>query len=210
MRTIYLGLSRSKGKLKVGSLLIRWSELYHNFLEPKGWFDLYHSSHVFALHPPHALRPFEMVNHSAGSMVHWLSGPNFRKINHIVSLYKFNVNVDQYHKIKNKADLQCGDKYPFMENVGIVWVRLLYWAFKAAINNPFGTGAKMQKCSELILRNIILEFESFDDIRQGVFNMFGVMLSRDLDNIGVRDMQFIFDYCETKGYCQKVEGVQIV
>jgi hypothetical protein len=203
-RILYGGLSKPKAKWKIMATLIRWSEVYHSFFKPSGWFNLYHSSHVFAIHPAHKSRNFYMVNHSAGAMVHWLSEPNFIKINEITALYKFILTEDVYRKIKNAVDLQCGDAYPMMENVGIAYCRFILWAFEKKVKNPFGKGSLGQKCSEQFLRQVILQIVDWETLKFGVQTERGYELWQDIDLIGIRDMYEVFEWLSSKGYCYKV------
>lgn len=203
-RILYGGLSVPHKSWKIGATIIRWSEVYHSFKKPSGWFDLFFASHVFAVHPAHAARNFYMVNHAAGAMVHWLSQPNFEKINRVVALYKFILDEEVYRKIKNSAEYQSGDPYAMLENMGIAYARFMLWAFGTKVKNPFGKGSLTQKCSELFLRDVILGLVDWETLKTGVKIERGYELWQDIDLIGVRDMYEIFEWLSSKGYCYKV------
>lgn len=203
-RILYGGLSKPKSKWKMMATLIRWSEVYHSFKKPSGWFDLFFASHVFTVYPAYSKRNFYMVNHAAGAMIHWLSQPNFEKINEVVSLYRFTLDEAVYRKIRNSAEFQSGDPYAFSENFGIVYARFMLWAFEKKVKNPFGNGGRTQKCSELFLRHVILDLVDWETLKSGLEAERGYELWQDIDLIGVRDMYEVFEWLSSKGYCYKV------
>lgn len=202
-RVLYAGLSVPKKRYKIGSILIRWAEFQRN-KNPLSWFNLYHSSHVFSAHPAHQNRKFYMVNHASGHIIHWLSQPNWEALNEVTRLYKFVIPIDIYYKVKNYAEFTSGNHYAFEENIGIALSRFWFWITGKRMKNPFGTGEAEQKCSEFLIRNLVLELVDWETLKFGVVSERGYEMYSDIDMIGVRDMEEVFEWLSSNGYCYKV------
>lgn len=205
-RILYVGLSCPHDKKKIGSLLIRWAEATHTW-NPKTWFSLFFASHVFIAYPAHVRRPFYLVNEAAGTMLRWMSEPYFKDHAAIESLYEFEFNEADYREVKNYGSLQSGAPYALKENIGIAWVRLLFW-FNIRVANPFSIGEKAQKCSELALRNVILkklacEGLGMDAILEALREI-NFEFPLDIDMVGVRDIYMALEWMHGKGYCKRV------
>jgi len=162
---------------------MKWSD-------PKTWFSLYHSSHIFILFPAKPSRPFFMVQEAAGTQVRWMSQGNFLNHSQFTRLYEFNLPKPLYDEIKTYGERFAGSPYALMENVGIAIVRLLK-TFGILIANPFAVGEKAQKCSELVCRNVILRMQDWniETLAHTLKKEKGIIIPPDLDMVGVRDIE---------------------
>lgn len=144
-------------------------------------------------------------------MIRWVSEPHFKRHSEITHLYKFNLPKDAFLRIKGFGELYAGAPYAMWENLGIMVVRL-FKLFGMRIRNPFGKGAKAQKCSELVMRTVMLEFftETFGPdfnlkmLQMNVTNDRGYALPDDLDLFGVTDVFEVFEWLKEGGYIEKV------
>lgn len=207
---LYVGLSAPDDKKKLGSILIRWAEQPKS-LDPRSWFKLWFASHTFIVFPAHRYRPFYLVNEAAGTSVRWISQPHFEAHAEIVRLYRFKFSRLQYKALKLYGELHSGAPYSFMENVGIGVVRLVKLFTGRTIANPFGSGEGAQKCSELVVRNVVLRFlkeKDLDmkDLSVAVWNERGYALGTDLDTIGVLDIFEILEFMADQGWCARVDA----
>jgi len=209
---IYVGTSRPKSKLKVGALLIRFSEPPKSILEPENWFALYKSSHVFLAYPAHPQRGFFMVNEAVTSGVRWVSEPHF--INHvdIQDLWVFDLPEHVYRAVKNYGDLMSGAPYPFLENLGIGIQRVVKWIFRKDILNPFDDNERAIKCSELFFRALFNHKLELDicKIKEDLWNLKGEYISADIDSLGVRDTELVLNWLVENGYCTKARAIEPV
>lgn len=202
--TLYAGLSRAVKSWQPICLLIRWAEA-------PTFFSLFDSSHVFTVYPAHVGRPFYLVNEAAGSMIRWVSEPHFQRHSEITHLYKFKMPRDAYHRIKGFGELYAGAPYATMENLGILVVRL-FKLLGMRIKNPFARGAKAQKCSELVMRTVMLEYFALTFgpdfnlkmLQMNVVNDRGYALPLDLDLFGVADLFEVFEWLKDGGYIEKI------
>lgn len=197
-RVLYIGFSRNKNPFKIGSALIRYAEA-------PGWFEMFPASHVFAVFPAHEGRPFYMVNEAAGTMVRWISQPNFEDHAQITSLYRLEVILPIYKMIQLYGDLHAGVPYGMIENVGIAMVRLAKLLTGRTIANPFGSGDGIQKCSELIMRNIVSRITDSETIRGDLLKSRKHSLPVDIDVIGVRDIYEVIEHLADLGLCERVD-----
>lgn len=203
-RKLYVGLSKSK-PVKIGSVLIRWAESPKKLSDPRTWFSLYHSSHVFILFPKKPNRPFFMVQEAAGAMIRWMSQFNFLDHAEFTKLYELDLTKPVYDEIKTYGEQFAGTPYAFMENLGIVWVRLCN-LFGKKVKNPFPHGEKAQKCSELVCRNVILRITGMNIQTLSYVVNFerGHSMPEDLDLVGVRDMEEALEMLVDRGIIKKV------
>ena len=206
---LYVGLSAPDDKKKIGSILIRWAEQPKTF-DPRTWFKLWFASHTFIIFPAHHYRPFYLVNEAAGASVRWISQPHFEDHAEIVKLYRFKFPMLEYKALKLYGELHSGTPYSFMENLGIGWVRLVKLFTQKTVRNPFGSGEGAQKCSELVIRNVVLRFlraKSMDikELSVAVYNDRGYKLGTDLDSIGVLDIFEVLEYMAGQGWIERVD-----
>lgn len=202
-RILYVGLSRPK-TFKIGSVLIRWAESPKELFNPQSWFALFNSSHVFSLFPAHPRRPFYLVNEAAGTMVRWISQPHFEDHAAILNLYRFEFDEATYRLIRTYGELHAGAPYAFAENIGIAFVRVVKLITGKTIANPFGAGEGIQKCSELIIRNIVSRVAALPQLRTDLFNERGHVLPSDIEVIGVRDIYEVLEYLADGLVCERV------
>lgn len=197
-RILYVGFSRPHNPLKVGSFLIRWAESV-------SWTSLFDSSHVFVVFPATPARPFYMVNEAAGQMVRWVSQPHFEEHAIVTALYRFEIPIELWRTVELYANLHAGAPYAFLENIGIAAVRVVKFFTGRNVRNPFGAGDGIQKCSELVMRNLIARLIDSDKLTCGFYEECGRWLPEDVDVLGVRDLREIVDYLATAGLCVKVD-----
>lgn len=199
-KEFYIGFSRARSPLKIFSTLIRWAEAPKSF-NPISWLSLYHSSHCFTLYPRNDRRPFFMVNEAAGSMVRFASEKHFLDHSLIVKVYKIEMPETIYEIMKTEGEEWAGSPYALWENVGILFVRIAHF-FGGNIRNPFGQGTTALKCSEMILINTILRLPMVNEslLRSFVRIDYRLELPRDMDTFGVRDLHFICESLEKRGY----------
>ncbi len=208
-RILFVGLSAPHDKKKIGSLIIRWAEQPKELLSPSSWFKLWFASHTFIVFPAHRYRPFYLVNEAAGTMVRWIAQPHFEDHAEVVRLYKFKFDRLEYKALKLYGELHSGAPYSFMENVGIAWVRLVKLLTGKTVRNPFGSGEGAQKCSELVMRNVILRFLQPKNIDLKalsilIWNERGYELPTDIDTIGVLDIYEVLELMADAGFCERV------
>lgn len=208
-RSIYVGLSKPKDPKKIGSALIRFSEIPKNVFSPKTWFEIYKASHVFLAYPAHAWRPFYLVNEATGSGVRWVSEPFFADHTHIVELYLFELPIEHYRAVKNYGSMMSGAPYPWLENFGIGLQRLAKWFLRKDILNPFDNNARAIKCSELFFRAFFNHRTDLDfmKIKEELWNLKGEYISGDIDSLGVRDTELVLDWLCEQGYCAKARSI---
>ena len=209
---IYVGTSRPKSKLKIGALLIRFSEPPKSILEPCNWFSLYEASHVFLAYPAHPQRGFFMVNEAVTSGVRWTSEPHFSDHVDIQDLWVFDLPENIYRGVKNYGDLMSGAPYPFLENIGIAIQRVVKWFFRKDILNPFDDNERAIKCSELFFRALFNHKPELDlmNIKNDLWNLKGEYISSDIDSLGVRDTELVLNWLTEKGYCTKARAIEPV
>lgn len=209
---IYVGTSRPKSKLKIGALLIRFSEPPKSILEPESWFALYKSSHVFLAYPAHPQRGFFMVNEAVTSGVRWVSEPHFTNHVDIQDLWVFDLPEHVYRAVKNYGDLMSGAPYPFLENLGIGIQRVVKWIFREDILNPFDDNERAIKCSELFFRALFNHKPELDilKIKEDLWNEAGEYISADIDSLGVRDTELVLDWLAKHGYCKRAADIEPV
>lgn len=193
-REFFIGFSRARSLFSPVSILIRWFE-YPRSKDPITWFKLFPFSHCFTLYPPNKRREFSLINEAAGNLVRFASEKHF--LNHAVlgRTYKVFLPEDIYYQMKTEGELWAGTPYAFLENAGIVLVRLAH-LFGKNIKNPFAKERSAIKCSEMILINTILRIPGINVglIRSYVILDFRRVLPKDLDTFGVRDLFYI---CES-------------
>jgi hypothetical protein len=194
-RTLFVGLSRPR-KFKVGSFLIRFVE--------GNWGSLYPASHAFSITPSHPGRPFYLVNEAAGSMVRFVSQPHFEDHAEITALYRFEFDKPTYNLIRTYGELHAGAPYAFLENLGIAFVRVAK-LFGKAIPNPFGSGEGAQKCTELVIRNIVSRVASLKDLQTDLYNERGHLLPADIESMGVRDIFEILEFLADGNLCERAD-----
>lgn len=207
---LYAGLSKANPAWKPACVLIRWAEATKT-LNPLSWLRLFPASHVFTVFPSHAFRPFYLVNEAAGTMVRWVSEPNFKKHSEITHLYKFTIPSGAFFRIKLYGELAAGLPYALAENIGIIVVRLAR-ALGIRIKNPFGTGYRAQKCSELVMRSVMKEFLHYAFGPDFEVKHLAVALKRDqgytlpvdVDVLGVADLYEIFEWLAEGGYVERM------
>lgn len=206
---IYVGLSRPKSPRKIGSALIRFSEIPKSILEPSTWFQIYKASHVFLAYPAHPWRGFFLVNEAKGGGVTWTSEPFFLNHTHIVELYLFELPHEHYRAIKNYGSMMSGAPYPFLENLGIGIQRLVKWFFRKDILNPFDNNERAIKCSELFFRAFFNHRTDLDfmKVKEDLWNLKGEYISGDIDSLGVRDTELVLDWLCEQGHCVKARGI---
>lgn len=208
-RSIYVGLSKPKDPKKIGSALIRFSEIPKSVLNPKTWFHVYKASHVFLAYPAHGWRPFYLVNEATGSGVRWVSEPFFADHTCIVELYLFELPIEHYRAVKNYGSMMSGAPYPWLENLGIGLQRLAKWFLRKDIINPFDNNARAIKCSELFFRAFFNHRTDLDfmKIKEDLWNLKGEYISGDIDSLGVRDTELVLDWLCEQGYCVKAQAI---
>lgn len=202
--TMFAGFSKAIPHWKPVCVLIRWAEA------PK-FFSLFPASHVFAVYPSHDEKPFYMVNEAAGAMIRWVSQPHFERNAEIVALYKLKLPKLHYHRAKHFGELYSGAPYALWENLGILIVRVVN-AFGFRLKNPFGKGARTQKCSELVMRTVLFEFfqSQFGDeftvktLQTNLMNDRGYYLPIDVDVMGVADLFEVFEWLADKKLIDRV------
>lgn len=204
MHSIYVGLSVPK-KFKVGSFLIRWAE-------SRKWFGYFFASHVFTLYPPTQERDFYMVHEAAGNMVRFIAEDHFKDHTNIVKLYKFQFDENDIKFMELYSMMSCGTPYAFMENVGIAVVRVVRILTGRRIGNPFSEGAKAQKCSELVMRNVMLAHLeniglTLPQLLTAVLERTGEYIPEDLDLIGVADLYEMLETLVEMGNVRRAEAV---
>lgn len=204
-RILYVGLSRSKSRWKIGSFLIRFVETPRSLFNPQSWAALYHSSHAFIVYPAHSNRPFYLVNEAAGAMVRFVSQPHFDDHAQITRLYKFEFDRAVYKRIQTYGELHLGAPYAFLENAGIVLVRLAKLFGGRQILNPFGVGDRAQKCTELVVRNVLSHVVALDELPLALLQERGHVLPEDVELIGVRDIEEILEYLADGDLCERVD-----
>lgn len=199
---IYVGISRPKSKLKVGSLLIRFFEEPKSWLEPRSWFKSYKASHVFLAYPAHATRGFFMVNEAITTGVRWTSESFFVDHALILRLWCFDLPEHVYRGVKNYGDLMSGAPYPILENLGIGLQRIAKW-FGFEIENPWDNNERAIKCSELFFRALFNHDPGLDimQIKTDLWNEKGEYIPSDIDSLGVRDAELVLDWLKARGYC---------
>jgi hypothetical protein len=138
-----------------------------------------------------------------------MSQPHFEDHAAILKLYKFNFELLEYKALKLYGELHSGAPYSFLENLGIAWVRLVQLFTGRTVRNPFGIGEGAQKCSELVMRNVILRFLRSYDIDLDALSLLiyakeGYHLTLDVDTIGVRDIFIVLEYMADEGLIEKV------
>lgn len=203
-RKLYVGLSKSN-PAKIGSVLIRWAESPKKLSDPRTWFSLYHSSHTFILFPKKPNRRFFMVQESAGPGVRWMSQFYFLEHARIIKLYEFTLDKPVYDDVKTYGEQFAGAPYAFMENLGIVCVRLCAMV-GIKIKNPFPGGEALQKCSELVIRNVILRVTGMNAATLSHVVGFerGHIMPTDLDLMGVRDTEEALEMLVERGIVKEV------
>lgn len=204
VRKLYVGLSKSN-PAKIGSVLIRWAESPKKLSDPRSWFSLYHSSHVFILFPKKPNRTFFMVQESAGPGIRWQSQFYFLDHARINKLYEFTLEKSVYDDVKAYGEQYAGAPYAFMENAGIAITRL-FGIFGIKIKNPFPGGEALQKCSELVIRNVILRVLGMNPETLAYVVSFerGHIMPTDLDLMGVRDTEEALQMLCARGIVKEV------
>jgi len=95
----------------------------------------------------------DSIYHSSmGSGIGFMAKHVFEEDNTIVMVYEIEVEDDVYSQIRKELFYNCGRKYGFWQNMGIVLVDFAKQVFKMKIQNPF---RKDQNCSELVYRDVI-------------------------------------------------------
>lgn len=188
-RKLYVGFSRPC-TFSLVSMLIRWAESPKRWGDPRSWFSLYHSSHVLIVFPSKPNRRFFMVQEAAGAQVRWVSEMHFLIHCKFTRLYEITMDKTTYDAIKTYGEQYAGAPYAFWENVGIAYVRIMK-ALGFIVKNPFAGGEKVQKCSELVCRNVILRLLDMNvaTLSHVVGFERGHVIPSDLDTVGVRDME---------------------
>lgn len=210
---LYVGFSRSIVFFRIGSLIIRLAENGNSWKNLKTWFNLFHSSHVFLIYPAHRFRPFYLVSEAAGQQIRFMSQFNFEKHSLITKLYKLEVDLLMYKAIKMYSEIHAGAPYAFLENLGIAWVRIVRLILGRSIANPFGSGEGAQKCSELIIRNVVLRILAAQNIDLNALSIIILKdrkheLPKDIENIGVRDVYEILEWFVTNELAERVENLE--
>lgn len=206
-RILFVGFSRPKNKWKIGAAIIRWFESeYRVIWDPRSWFSFFFASHVFKVYPANPYRDFFMVNEAVGHEVRYVSQQNFEPYVEIMALYKFEFSKEVYSEIKNYSEKFAGTPYAFWENIGLGLARILESLVGVRIKNPFARGDAAQKCSELIVRNIILRLESYTwtGLLAALSIKKGIYIPKDIDLIGVRDIFHLLEFLAEVGHCERV------
>lgn len=208
-RTLYVGLSHAIPSWKPVCVLIRWAEKQKTF-NPLSWIRLFQASHVFTVFPAHENRNFYLVNEAAGTMCRWVSEPYFKAGSEITNLYRLQIQNDLFSAIKLYGERYSGAPYAVMENLGILVVRL-FKLIGMRIKNPFGKNSGAQKCSELVMREVIIPFIhsldtefTLEHLRLAVKRDRGHELSKDIDVLGVADLHEILEWLSDHGYIERV------
>lgn len=133
MKTIYVGFSKSKKLLPIGSWLVR---LYQgtNF------------SHTYIRLTTKKF-PSDKILHASEGKVQNMSETQFNLRHEIVEEFPVYVNDFEYRKIVEEMHELSGADYSIWQNIGILWVHLLRFMGKR-VSNPFQDG---WNCSEYVV-----------------------------------------------------------
>lgn len=101
----------------------------------------------------------DFILHSViGNGVSLISKNRFLKENEIIETYVLYFDEELYKTIRNNMLADCGEKYAFMQNIGIFLVDIVK-VLGFNIENPYKSG---QNCSELVYRHLITdEYKNF-------------------------------------------------
>lgn len=131
MKTFYVGFSGNK---KIGSRILK-RYMGTNY------------SHTFVEYKTAAHMGDDSIYHSAmGSGVGFYANERFEEINTKVSLYEISLDDELYVAIRKVLFKECGRKYAYLQNIGILIGEFLK-GLGISFDNPFRDGLN---CSELI------------------------------------------------------------
>lgn len=176
---IVVGFSKSKKKFPIGGHLIR---LYQGFTS---------YSHVYIRLLVKPRFPSDKIIHAAeGEVNHW-SETNFHKRNETVDAYIIDIPDELYSHLRNDIfHEKAGEKYGMLQNLGIVWVDLVYFFTNKRINNPWQEG---WNCSEFVAT-------ALKEVYPEDFNHLDVNLTTP------KDIHKILKILEKEGKVKKYEG----
>lgn len=133
MKTIYVGFSKSKKKLPIGSWVIRF-------------YQRTPFSHVYIRLPIVPRFPSDKILHASEGLVQNMSKTQFDKKHRIVKEFPIEITESRYRHLIDKMHELSGADYSYMQNVGIFIVSMLrYIGIK--IRNPW---RKDWNCSEYV------------------------------------------------------------
>jgi hypothetical protein len=99
------------------------------------------------------------------------------KKNNVSFRMELEVPEDKVDALKAFMDGSIGVPYSFMELFGVLYTRFMLRFFKKVVNNPFNLLKRKVKCTEFVLESV----KTFVEIKE----------SKDINNIGVLDLEFI-------------------
>jgi hypothetical protein len=138
MKQFYIGFSRN-AQNKWGSMLLQKymrKEYSHTFFE----FD---TTRIFDDNT--------ILHSSMSNGVGYWANKRFEKDNTKTHLFKIEVSDEQYRSLRAKLHGYCGEKYAFIQNLGIIAVDILQ-NMGLEVSNPFRDG---ENCSELVFAALI-------------------------------------------------------
>jgi hypothetical protein len=142
---IYIGFSKSRKKIAIGSWLIRA-------------YQRTEYSHCY-IRIPHPTKS-DTIFHASEGLVQRMSETQFDKKHRVVQEFEISVPRESFVSMGNIAHELSGSDYGLLQNFGIVLARLLL-KINIRINNPFKKG---WNCSELVCY-MMRQFDSnFNDL----------------------------------------------
>lgn len=134
MKEIYIGFSKSKKRLPIGSWLIR---LYQGCTE---------YSHIYIRVRMKTL-PSDKIFHASEGKVQNMSGTQFDKRHEVVEEYSITVDDGTYKRLIRELHEASGDDYGIMQNIGLLYTDMMREWFGKRVPNPFTAGFN---CSEFV------------------------------------------------------------
>jgi endonuclease III-like uncharacterized protein len=115
------------------------------------------------------------------------------KKNNVSFRMELDVPEDKVDDLKAFMNGSIGVPYSFMELFGILYTRFVKRFFKKNVKNPFNILKRKVKCTEFILESVKIFME--------------INSSKDINNIGVLDLEFLIR--EAKYKAQKAKSQNI-
>lgn len=132
MKNLTIVFTRSKKKFAIASKIIMW------------WMgtDYSHCAREFNIFD------FHMYYQASEGRVNYESEHIFNQKHTIICKYTVEINDQDHNAIVKSCLKEVGIRYGFMQNIGIVYVWVVFKLLKKSIDNPWKKG---KNCSELIL-----------------------------------------------------------
>lgn len=160
MKTLYIGFSKPKSKFKIMSHVIR-------FIENSLYSHVYFSWHSDKYN-------CDMMYEATGHGVNFCNGDIFNKKATTVSLYKLELNDNEFDKLIQYFILNCGKEYAQSQLIGL-GIKMLCSHFKVKFTNFIRNGDDRFICLEIVGRALQYIKQLNDNI--------------DMENIGLVEIE---------------------